>query len=99
MRSGLVRFSLRAEPPVSIRVLMFTAILPVAVVQGNEPPVAPPPRAKMTVAPAPRRAVDVVALLRTPSNEASAIAARYETDRGALLRTYIDADSPARLDR
>jgi len=69
---------------------------------GAEPDVAPPPRAKLDVAPAPREKpapVDVVAMLRAPANEATRVARRYDTDRGALLRTYVVPDSPARLDR
>lgn len=61
--------------------------------QKPEPPVvAPPPRPVI-------RAVDVAGLIAKPKSEAGIVSRRYETDRGALLRTYPVALSPSRASR
>lgn len=90
--------------PTLFRFLLLAVLLPLTFVSGNaaEDPVAPPPRVKLDVAPAPRvkpGPIDVVALLRTPGNEATRVARRYETDRGALTRTYTVTDSAVRIQR
>ena len=67
------------------RSLPFLLALVVAIPAiGAEPDVAPPPRSKLEVAPAPREKpapVDVVAMLRAPANEATRVARRYEIGR------------------
>jgi uncharacterized protein (DUF885 family) len=78
-----------------LALILFVAALPA------DGPVAPSPRVKLPVAPAPREKlgpVDVAALLKLP-NEAARIAKLYDTDRGALLRTYTVVNSPVRTER
>jgi hypothetical protein len=85
--------------PIRLLTLLAFAVL-LGAVRAEEP--APPPRAKSAIAPHPREKpapIDVAALLRSPANEATRIARLYETDRGALMRTYVVTDSPARLNR
>lgn len=78
---------------------LLAILLPAAVLAGVEPETAPPPRGKLAIAPAPREKLDVAAMLRAPSNEATRVTRRYETDRGALTRTYTVVDSAVRIDR
>jgi uncharacterized protein (DUF885 family) len=55
-------------------------------------PIAPAPRAK----PVP---IDIAEMIRKGTNEAVGVARRYETDRGALQRTYLVPNSPIRTER
>jgi uncharacterized protein (DUF885 family) len=71
--------------------------------QPEQRPTAPPPRLKLgPTAPPPRLKlgpIDVVGMIRKPSNEAIEVSRRYEVDRGALMRTYSVAYSPIRTER